>query len=233
MQLSVKDVAQLFRLTQDTVYRWVDEGRLPAQLVGESFRFNRAELLEWATAEGIPVSPEVFSDPTSDEVRPTLSAALALGGVFHHVAGDDKHSVLRSAVQALKLPDDVDREALLAVLLARESLGSTGIGNGIAIPHVRNPIVLHLSQPAVALCFLDKPVDFDAIDGQAVHTLFLITSPTIRAHLHLLARLAFVLQQPEMAAALTQRSGASEILPIVESLEARLPLEHGRIATTP
>ena len=68
----------------------------------------------------------------------------------------------------MKLPDDVDREFLYQVLLAREALGSTGIGDGIAIPHVRNPIVLHLSRPTVTLCFLEQPVDFGALDGQPV-----------------------------------------------------------------
>jgi mannitol/fructose-specific phosphotransferase system IIA component (Ntr-type) len=90
----------------------------------------------------------------------------------------------------------VDREFLYKVLLARESLGSTGIGDGIAIPHVRNPIVLHLSRPIVTLCFLERPVDFGALDGQPVNTLFTLISPTVRAHLHLLSRLAFTLRDP-------------------------------------
>ena len=70
--------------------------------------------------------------------------------------------------------------------MARESLGSTGIGDGIAIPHVRNPIVMHIPRPTITLCFLEHPIDFGALDGQPVHTLFTIVSPTVRAHLHLL-----------------------------------------------
>lgn len=232
MQLSVKDVAQLLQLTQNTIYRWISAGKLPAHAAGETYRFNRAELLEWATAEGIPVDPATFSEVVSDEELPMLSAALVAGGVFRDVAGVDQSSALRAAVGELRLPDNVDREALLAVLLARESLGSTGIGDGIAIPHVRNPIVLHLSRPAVALCYLQQPVDFHAIDAQPVHTLFLITSPTIRAHLHLLGRLAFVLRQPELERALADRTSGDEIVEIVASLEARFFGQH-RDASTP
>ena len=96
---------------------------------------------------------------------------MEVGGIFYRLAGKDKPAVLRSVVEVLRLPDKVDREFLLQVLLAREALESTAIGDGIAIPHVRNPIVLHVPQPVVTLCFLEAPVDFGALDGQPVQTL--------------------------------------------------------------
>ncbi len=143
---------------------------------------------------------------------PELSDALELGGVFYRIAGTDKPAVLRNIVQMLRLPDSVDREFLLQVLLAREALESTAIGDGIAIPHVRNPIVLHVPQPTMTLCFLEKPVDFGAIDGQPVHTLFTFISPTVKAHLHLLSRTAFALRNPEFKALVIQQAGRDEIL---------------------
>ena len=97
----------------------------------------------------------------------------------------------------MRLPDEVDRKFLLSVLLARESLGSTGFGGGIAIPHVRNPIVLHIPRPMITLCFLETPVEFGAIDGLPVHTLFTMVSPTVKAHLHLLSRLTYGLRMTE------------------------------------
>jgi nitrogen PTS system EIIA component len=91
-------------------------------------------------------------------------------------------------------------------LLAREELASTGIGDGIAIPHVRNPIVLHVHEPIVALCFLEKSVDFGAMDGQPVSALFTLISPTVRSHLHLLSRLAFVLRNPAFRTAVKEQA---------------------------
>src|SRR5258706_7215771 len=99
---------------------------------------------------------------------PSLSEALRTGGVHYRVGGTDKASVLHAVVDMIKLPDEVDRDFLYQVLLAREALGSTGIGEGIAIPHVRNPIVLHLSRPMVVLCFLERAVEFCAIDRHPV-----------------------------------------------------------------
>ena len=117
------------------------------------------------------------------------------------VKGQDGPEVLRSVVAAIPLPTDVNRELLLQMLLARESIGSTGIGDGVAIPHARNPIVLHLPRPVVCLCYLEQPIEFGAIDGQPVHTLFTIVSPTIKTHLALLSRLAFALRDTPFAKA--------------------------------
>ena len=100
---------------------------------------------------------------------------------------------MREVVELLRLPDEVDRPFLLRVLLAREAIAPTAIGEGIAIPHVRNPVVLHVGRPAIALCFLEQPIEYDALDGKPVHTLFTIVSPTTRAHLHLMSKLSFVL----------------------------------------
>ncbi len=128
--------------------------------------------------------------------------------------------MLRSVVEVMSLPDEVDREFLLQVLLARESIGSTAMGDGIALPHVRNPVVMHISKPMVALCFLEKPIDFAAVDGAPVHTLFTIVSPTIRAHLSLLSRLAFALRDGEFTAVIRNKGTREEILSQVRRLDA-------------
>ena len=135
-----------------------------------------------------------------------------VGGFFIGWPARNKPEVLRNVVEVLRLPDEVDREFLLQVLLAREALESTAIGDGIAIPHVRNPIVLHVPQPVVTLCFLETPVDFGALDGQPVHTLFTFISPMVKAHLHLLSRLAFALRNPEFKALIVKQAGRDEIL---------------------
>jgi nitrogen PTS system EIIA component len=63
MQLTVRDAAKLLSVSEKTVYRWINQGDLPAYRVNEQYRFNRAELLEWATARKINVSVEIFEEP--------------------------------------------------------------------------------------------------------------------------------------------------------------------------
>jgi PTS system nitrogen regulatory IIA component len=218
MQLGVRDAAAILNVSEKTIYRWLKKNLLPAYVVNDQYRFNRGELLEWATARKIGVSSEIYAEPADDGL-PGLAEALQVGGIFYSVTGGDKSSVLASTVELMPLPTEVDRKFLLEVLLARESLGSTGIGDGIAIPHVRNPIVMHIPRPMVTLCFLREPVAFDAIDNKPVHTLFAIVSPTIRAHLHLLSRLAFALKHPAFLQALSARVGPDELLRLCRMAE--------------
>jgi PTS system nitrogen regulatory IIA component len=223
VQLTVRDVARLLDVSEKTVYRWIRERSLPAYRVNEQYRFNRAELLEWATARKVNVSPEIFEEPeTQTAPLPTLAVALEAGGIVYRLGGTDKASVLRSVVANLRLPDEVDREFLLRVLLAREALGATGVGDGIAIPHVRNPVVLHVPRPSITLCFLERPVDFGALDGQPVHTLFTLISPTVRAHLHLLSRLAFALRDRAFREVIAGQGSREEILAEARRMESAI-----------
>ncbi len=230
MQLTVTDAARLLRVTEARIHRWIEDDGLPAHRIGQTFQLNRGEVLEWATAHQVPFPTGAFHGTAAGESLPSLVDALRVGGVHHGVGGKDKREVLRAAVAKLRIRDDFDREALLAVLLARESLGSTGIGDGIAIPHVRNPIVLRLSPPAVTLCFLETPVEFGAIDDRPVHILFLITTPSVETHLHLLSRLSFGLRDPEVRAALALRGSPERILEVFGRLEEGLPAPRERPA---
>src|ERR1019366_3814165 len=107
--------------------------------------------------------------------------------IHYNVLGHDKVSAMREVVARIPLPADVDREFATQVLLAREDLGSTAIGDGFAIPHTRNPIVFHVERPLLTACFLEQPVDFGAVDGIAVHTLFALVCPMVSGHLALLS----------------------------------------------
>ena len=223
MKLMVKDAARLLSVSEKTIYRWIKQGTIPAYQISDQYRFNRAELLEWATSRKLSVSPDIFAEPEGgDTPPPALLDALRAGGVHYRIGGTDKASVLRSVVETMQLPEEVDREFLYQVLLAREALGSTAIGDGIAIPHVRNPIVLHLARPLVTLCFLERPIDFGALDGQPVSTLFTLISPTVRAHLHLLSRLGFALRDPAFKNAIVQQASRDQLLAALESVEKAL-----------
>jgi nitrogen PTS system EIIA component len=223
VQLTVQDVAELLKVSEKTVYRWINDRNLPGYRVSGQYRFNRAELLEWATSRKIHVSPEIYQEPESSSTPlPGLVDALQAGGIFYRLAGTDKESALRSVAEHMRLPEEVDREFLLRVLLAREALASTGIGEGIAIPHVRNPIVLHVIRPMISLGFLEKPVEFGALDGKPVHALFSVISPTVRAHLHLLSRLAFAIHDTKFRSAVAHQASRDEIVGEAQRVEAAL-----------
>jgi PTS system nitrogen regulatory IIA component len=220
MTLTVRDAAKLLKVSEKTVYRWISERRLPARRVGDQYRLGRAELLDWVAANRAEASIELFTEP-DDEAGPlpSLAAALATGGIAYRVEGQSRDEVLRSAAQATRLPEGVSADFVFEVLRAREQLASTAVGEGIAMPHPRHPLVLHVPEPLVTLCFLEQPVDFGALDGQPVYALFLVLSPSVRSHLHLLGRLSFGLRQPGFARAIQEQAGRNVILKQAERVD--------------
>jgi nitrogen PTS system EIIA component len=231
MQLSVKEAANLLKVNEKTIYRWLKKGEIPAYCVGNSYRFNRAELLEWATSKHIGVSADIFHEPESPQVSiHNLSIALSAGGIHYRVGGGNKESVLKNVVELMKLPPEVDKEFLLQVILAREAMASTAIGGGVAIPHVRNPIVLHITEPVVSLCFLEKPVDFNSLDGEPVNCLFTLVSPSVKMHLYLLSRLAYVLRDDGFRSILGKQGIREEILSEIIRVESGIKTSQSQFA---
>lgn len=214
MKLTVSEAAKLLDTNDAAIYRWIKQGIIPCHYVNEHYRFHKAELLEWATARGMPISAEAFpaSRRSIDVSGSGLLAALRRGGVHHDVEGIDRETVLLAIVKRMPLTEESDRDLLYEVLMAREALGSTGVGEGIAIPHVRSPVVLPANQPAISLCFLAQPIDFQAIDAQPVHTFFSLVTLTIRSHLFLLSRLSLALQDRLFKQAVLDKASADVIL---------------------
>mgnify|MGYP001620148700 FL=1 len=110
------------------------------------------------------------------------------------LAATDKETILKELVDVLAESKDVgDRKAVVKALLDRENLGSTGIGQGIAIPHGKTDRVKEL---VAVLGISRKGVNFDALDGEAVYIFFLLVAPkdTAGPHLKALAQISRLLR---------------------------------------
>lgn len=223
MQISLRQAASYLNVSETTIRRWITTRGLPAHHVNERLYCNAVELWEWALENGVPASRSLFDqEQRRPEDVPPLSELIRRGGIHRDVEGTTKLDVLSAVVAVLPLPQEVDREFLVTVLEAREAMGSTGIGDGIAIPHVRNPILLNLTEPFVSLCLLRHPVAFDAVDGKPVRTLFVLVSPSIPVHLRILALLGFVLRDAELRQALHARPANDAILSRIAAIEGGL-----------
>jgi nitrogen PTS system EIIA component len=218
MILTLKSAAQLLQVSEDQVSRWIQSEKLPIRTVQDRIQFDRFELLEWAWRNKKPICPSIVAD--GDAWTPLLAAALEVGGIHYHLPGHDKASVYRAMIDALPLPPEVDRDHLMQVLLARESLCPTSMGDGLAIPHPRNPVVLHIDQPFFAIAFPEKPIeDFGAIDSKPIKTLLLLISPTVRVHLRILAALTAALHSPEVLRALNDRVTPEELIAVLDQAD--------------
>lgn len=127
-----------------------------------------------------------------------LEDILTPGRSLVNVPGSSKKKVLEKIAELIgqQVPDQ-DQQDVYEALLAREKLGSTGFGNGIAIPHCR---LKGCTAPISALLHLEHPIDFDAIDGAPVDLLFVLLVPEAAtdAHLELLRQIASMLDRKEV-----------------------------------
>jgi nitrogen PTS system EIIA component len=132
--------------------------------------------------------------------------AISLG-----LRGGTKDEVLTELVGLLRL-DDSANDALLRMLQRRETLGSTGVGRGIAIPHCRSTV---LNRLRLAFGHHRAGLDYQAIDGRPVHDFFLIVAPPLEVsnqYLPVLGKIAQLAKEPDVPDRLAKLESADEFL---------------------
>jgi mannitol/fructose-specific phosphotransferase system IIA component (Ntr-type) len=117
---------------------------------------------------------------------------------------------------------DADRERLFEALKEREDLCSTGVGDGIAIPHARNALVGLVERPMIVFGRKVEGVPFGSIDGAPVKLFFLVVAPNVTAHLQTLARLSRLLRNPQVRQNLLTAETVSRVLSIIRVTEIEL-----------
>lgn len=219
----MKTVAGALDLPQSTLRRWIRQGRIPVQHSGTDVVFSPVAMEKWAATHNLPFSLE---DGRVDNPAPapldSLVSAMKRGNVYYRLAGNDPDTALRSAVDRIDfLPADI-RQELFEKLIERERLASTGIGNGIAIPHPRDPLSRPPGAPVIITCFFEKPIKFNAIDDQPVSVFFVLISPTVKLHLHLLSRISYCIRDRSFVAFLGTHPDAAALFSRVAEFEAQL-----------
>jgi nitrogen PTS system EIIA component len=231
MPLSLDEAAKMLGVSSGTVRRWAREGLLGVRRPTGGFRFETSQLRRWARSQGlrihdissVPVrgSWPVVSTPASDaesKAQP-LTIALSRGGVVEIGKASDSFEVMREMVLKAPLAPEVDREDLFDQLLQREGLTSTGLGDGVALPHPRKPSAQFAPEPMVVLAQLKPALDWRALDGKPVHSVLLLLNPSPEVHLKILSRLAFLLRDPEFQQLLASHAGFDQILATVATKE--------------
>jgi nitrogen PTS system EIIA component len=144
----------------------------------------------------------------------TLTDLVASNAILPALKANNKKKVIHElAARAAELTGQNER-AILEILLQREKLGSTAVGNGVAIPHGKLP---KLGRLFGLFARLEKPVDFEALDAQPVDLVFLLLAPEAAGadHLKALARVARLLRDPEIARKLRESRDADALYAVL------------------
>lgn len=217
MDLSINDVSTLLMVEKKEIERLVKKKIIPSESIQNKVRFNKQAIIEWALLNNRPIN---LSDTNNlkefqfESVSPLLDEDS-----FFYNCNFTKDSYIPEMVSKLKLKEDIDRNIIVELLVNREKLMSTAIGNGISLPHPRIPIILGQGKPLINFFFLDNPLDLNSIDGKPVHTIILIVSQTVKQHLYILAHLSFLLFKAEFRNALEAQRPVNELIALIDDLD--------------
>lgn len=236
--LKIQDVAELLNVSEKTIQKWIAEGKIPTYQMNQQYYFSRSEIENWmisyTTLQTEEASPFYQQEDKIEElpfVHPSSSLqgskqfslfrAIHRGEVLSHLPGDTKEEIISTTMQQVAAKLHIDAEVMTDLLLDREALMPTSLNNGIAVPHPRDTL-LNSSHDAVVVVFLDKPLDYGALDKQLVHTLFFLFACDDKRHLHLLSKIAFISHQKEALTFFKSKPSKEQLLSFVRNWESTL-----------
>jgi mannitol/fructose-specific phosphotransferase system IIA component (Ntr-type) len=147
---------------------------------------------------------------------------MTVASIELNLRGAQRDEVLRELVD--KIPAIVrrpeSRQTLLRALQEREQLCSTGIGDGIALPHARNALVGLVDQTVIVFGRHPAGIPFGAIDDVPARLFFLLVAPTVNQHLQVLARLSRLLRDPKLRQNLLRAERPDKVIALIREAEA-------------
>jgi len=144
-----------------------------------------------------------------------LKEILKYDNIIPDIKAANKKAVLEALVKSVaEVHQDIDPEKLLKILLEREQLGTTGVGDSVAIPHGK---ISGITQPIVAFGRCIDGVDFDALDGKLAYIFFLLIAPEQASsqHLQVLVRIAKILKNSAFRDKLIKSKSRDELYKII------------------
>ena len=218
MDLRIKDIVDLLKVSESTIKDWIEENKIPHYKVKKQYFFNKAEINEWILNNKLEVSDKILDlKLTSKPV--IISELVKKGGIHYGIKGNNVIDVIKKAIAVIHIPHDITKEEIETSLIERESMMTTAVGRGIAFPHPRNPIIADVDSEQISICLLEKPVDFQALDGIPVHTLFIIISSNPKRHLEILSKLSYLCQHTDFINVIENKAGEEIILKHIEIIE--------------
>lgn len=241
MDLTIKDVAELLNVSETTVRRWINAGVIPAYRLNHRFRFSRTEIESWLLSckmnktpvltEKVNINTEKAKNIIGRQIGMqaySLYRAINKGNVLINVEGDSKEDIIKQSVKIIAEDLNSDKDVMTELLMDREALMPTALNHGIGIPHTRDIIFLENAFDVIYVVYPKIPIDYGALDGKPVHTMFFLFACEDKRHLHLLAKLAHLTKDQDHIDFFKTRPSKQKLMQFVKKWEAKLniPVYH-------
>src|SRR5438034_1549411 len=156
--------------------------------------------------------------------RLLITDLISAATIELHLRGRQRDDVLGELVALI--PEIADRpearQTLLRALQEREHLHSTGVGDGVALPHARNALVGLVEKPVVVFGRHDQGVSYGAIDAQPARLFFLLVTTTVSQHLAVLARISRLVRDPKLRQNLMSSGRPEKVITLIREAETKM-----------
>lgn len=218
--LTIDEVAKYLRVSERTIYEWIQKGTIPCGKIGNNWRFKKSDLQRWVderltNTQNNTTDTKTNSSPSGKDLLIT-NVLKAQSCVL--LEPDNKEAVLTQLCHTLCESEHINNHKQLQdAIFAREELMSTGIGLGIAVPHVR----LNSFSRMVMAAGVSKTgiKDYESLDGQEVKIVIMIAAGTNQhsAYLKMLSYISKKLKNPQTRQSLLQAVDSAQVHSILTS----------------
>lgn len=211
--MTLSEIAQYLKVSDKTILRMVGKGEIPGHKISSQWRFQRTSIDQWLTAkmQSRPDDDLVSVIQTAPKIIPIVKL-IPPERIIMKLSPGDKPEILKQLVQPLidgDLLEDPDK--FLQLLINREEMGSTGIGDGVAVPHVREQEGCGIRETCMVLGLNRDGIEFDSLDSEPAYMFMLLCAGSAVVHLRLLAKSMLMLRTPGMVNAFRRCLDKSEV----------------------
>jgi nitrogen PTS system EIIA component len=222
--LSIKQLSDYLMVSEKTIYRLLEKGRLPAIRIGAQWRFRRRDIDTWLDDQVKRVNIEgnraVLHDLEHSEID--IYPLLDPRNLWLDVPALSRDELFQWMVTRAALEDDVNRDALYESIREREMVCSTALVDSAAFPHPNDPGAFHFSRKRILLAVTREPVAFDDPHGHRPRVVVMILARTAQGYLLAISRAIKLFSNRELIHELTTATSTDEVSAAIRDAEARL-----------
>lgn len=214
--MTLSEVAEYLKLSERTVLRLVHKNDIPGSKVGNQWRFSRSVIDDWLLANIGNSNTEM----AGNNKKYLISEFLNPEYILLDIKPGDKETIFKQLLEPF-VRNKIITNPLLSInkLMYREQINSTGIGNGIAFPHIRNPKENSPDLQPIVVGICKEGTDFNSVDLIPVTLFFLLCTNKESVHLNIMSRLGYLLRNESLKNALINVSTGEDFIKILKKNE--------------
>jgi len=215
--MTLRELSEYLKLSEKTLIRMAQRGEIPVTKIGHQWRFMRTLIDDWLVSKmWHPVKPALTRLLENQEIILPLSRLITQNLIKLDLPPGSKDEILLSLIEVLEKTKSVsDKEKLFSLLKSREEMASTALNNGVALPHVRNPLECPVDEQCIVLGICPAGTPFDSVDGGLTYLFFLVCTNSEIIHLKMMSKLAYLIRKSEAIKSIRNAKSVKEVLSII------------------